>query len=325
MKVLVAGGAGYIGSIMTRLLVENNHDVVVLDNLSIGHREAVRAPARLVLGSIGKDVNVERLLRAEQPECVMHFAAKSQIPESVERPDVYFENNISQGVRFLNAVCRAGVRRFVFSSTASVYGAPDRVPITEDFPLKPTSPYGDTKRIFEDLLAAYEKAYGLRYASLRYFNVAGAYQGLGEDHRPETHVVPILLKAALNPDQVFPIYGDDYPTRDGTCIRDYLHVYDLCRAHLLAMEALTDKSSVYNLGSGLGFTVREVLAAVEKVTGRKLKSRIAARRPGDPPALVASSERIQKELGWTREKPELETMLADAWEFHQRLPDGYPD
>lgn len=325
MKVLVTGGAGYIGSVMARLLIEHGHQVVVLDNLSIGHRAAVKEPARLVVGDIGDTDLLDKLLKQEEFDCAMHFAAHSQIPESVEKPGFYFENNVGQGIRLLNAVCRNGIKRFVFSSTASVYGAPDRVPITEDFPLKPTSPYGDTKLIFEQLLRAYQEAYGLKFASLRYFNVVGAYAGLGEDHRPETHLVPLLLKSAMNSDREFSIFGDDYDTRDGTAIRDYLHVHDLCQAHLLAIEPLGKRSVIYNLGNGQGFTVKEVFDTARKVVGRKLNYRIAGRRPGDPPALVASSELIRKELGWKPQKPELETMIQDAWEFHQAFPNGYPD
>ncbi len=325
MKVLVAGGAGYIGSIMTRMLVESRHEVTVLDNLSVGHKSAVSEPARLVVGDLGDSPLVDKLLAGFKPDCVMHFAAKSQVPESVRKPDLYFENNVGQGVSFLNAVCRSGVRRFVFSSTASVYGAPAKIPITEDSPLQPTSPYGDTKRILEELLASYERAYGLRYASLRYFNVVGAYQGLGEDHRPETHLVPLVLQSALDPGREFSIYGDDYETRDGTCVRDYLHVHDLCQAHLLAMDAIADRSVVYNLGSGRGFTVKEVFDTAREVTGRDIRYRVATRRPGDPPALVASSELIRKELGWEPKHPDLNRMIQDAWEFHQAHPNGYPD
>ena len=325
MKVLVVGGAGYIGSVITRLLLDKGHKVTVLDNLSLGHRAAVSKPARLIVGDLADTVLLDRLMKEEHPDCVMHFAARSLIPESVERPDIYFENNISRGINLLNAVCRNGIKRFIFSSTASVYGAPEKIPVTEDCSLRPTSPYGYTKKILEELLTAYEQAYGLRYATLRYFNVAGAYNGLGEDHRPETHLIPILLKTALDPNQVFHIYGDDYETRDGTCIRDYLHVYDVARAHLLAMDAPDEHSPVYNLGNGQGFTVKEIFDAVQKVLGRKLKFEVVGRRPGDPPVLVASSELIKKELGWRTSRPDPERMIWDAWEWHKNHPDGYPD
>ena len=325
MRVLVTGGAGYIGSVMTKLLIEHNHDVTVLDNLSYGHRAAVSTGARFVEGDIGNAGLLDRLLSEGRFECVLHFAGYIRVPESVEKPDIYFENNVSRGITLLNAVCRHGIRRFVFSSTASVYGAPETVPITEDAPLRPASPYGDTKRVFEELLAAYERACGLRHALLRYFNVVGAHCGLGEDHRPETHLLPLILKSALDPGREFAIYGDDYNTRDGTCVRDYLHIYDLCRAHLLAMDAIVDHSVIYNLGSGQGFTVKEVFETAREVVGRDLSYRMAPRRAGDVPFLIASSDRIQTELGWTRAKPDLKTMINDAWEFHQRYPDGYPD
>ena len=325
MRVMVTGGAGYIGSVMTRLLVEQDHEVTVLDNLSVGHRAAVSKPARLVVGDLADTGLLDRLFREGRFDCVLHFAARSRIPESVLKPDEYFENNVARGINLLNAATTHGVRRFVFSSTASVYGAPDRVPITEEFPLRPTSPYGDTKRVFEELLVSYERACGLRYAALRYFNVVGAYAGLGEDHRPETHLVPLILQSALAPGREFSIYGDDYDTRDGTCVRDYLHVHDLCGAHLLAMNAVEDRSVVYNLGSGTGFTVREVFETAQEIIGRKLDFRVIGRRDGDPPVLVASSAKIERELGWKRKKTGLETMIADAWRFHREYPNGYAD
>lgn len=324
MKVLLTGGAGYIGSVTTRLLLEARHDVTVLDNLSYGHKAAVSPGARLVTGDIGDAALLDRLFKETKFDCVMHFAGLIRVPESVEKPDLYFENNVGRSLVLLNAVWKHDVRRFVFSSSAAVYGSPDKVPVTESAPLVPTSPYGDTKRVFEELLVSYERACCLRYAALRYFNVAGAYADLGEDHRPETHLIPLILKTAIQPGCTFQIYGDDYPTRDGTCVRDYIHIYDLARAHLLAMEALKDRSVVYNLGSERGYTNREVFAAAEKVTGAQICLEIAGRRPGDPPELVASSERIRRELGWRPEK-NLEQMLADAWEWHQAFPNGYAD
>lgn len=333
MRLLVTGGAGYIGSVMTRLLLEAGYEVTVLDNLSYGHRAAVTPGANLVVGDVGDSALLERLLGTGPAfDCVLHFAGLIRIPESVENPTLYFENNVAKGITLLNALARAGIRRFIFSSTAAVYGEPERIPLTEDSSLCPANPYGETKLLFEQLLASYARSFGLRSACLRYFNVCGAYAGLGEDHRPETHLIPLLLKSALDPGYVFTIFGNDYATRDGTCVRDYIHVYDLCRAHLLALHALSDQSPMprprpltYNLGSGRGFTVKEVLASAEKVLGRRLKFRIAGRRPGDSPALVASSEKIERELGWRREKPDLETMLSDAWDFHRENPSGYPD
>ncbi len=324
MKVLVTGGAGYVGSVTTQLLVRAGHEVTVLDNLSYGHRAAVVNSARLVVGDIGDEALLERLFAEVRFDCVMHFAGLIRVPESVEKPALYFDNNVGRGLVLLNAVWRHEVRRFVFSSSAAVYGSPERVPVTEDAPLVPTSPYGDTKRVFEELLVSYERACGLRYAALRYFNVAGAFQGLGEDHRPETHLIPLILKAALEPGRRFQIYGDDYPTRDGTCVRDYIHVYDLARAHLSAMEALCDRSVVYNLGSQQGYTNKEVFATAEKVTGRSIPVKVVGRRAGDPAELVAASERIRQELGWQPERG-LEQMIGDAWEWHQAHPHGYSD
>lgn len=325
VNLLVTGGAGYIGSVMTRLLLEAGHDVTVLDNLSYGHRAAVPDGAGFVEGDIGDGGLLDGLLGRNRFDCILHFAGLIRVPESVAHPDVYFDNNVGRGVALLNAACRHGISRFVFSSTAAVYGDPDQIPLTEDARLLPTSPYGDTKRVFEELLASYGRACGLRYAVLRYFNVAGAHAGLGEDHRPETHLVPLILKSAHGSGQRFAIYGDDYDTRDGTCIRDYLHVFDLCRAHLLALDALATRNVVYNLGSGRGFTVKEVFETAQRVVGRRLDYRIEGRRAGDSPVLVASSEKIERELGWRRERSDLETMIADAWEFTQALPDGYPD
>lgn len=325
MRILVTGGAGYIGSVMTRLLVEAGHEVTVYDNLSYGHRAAVSDGARFEQGDVGDSDRLDPVFRAGKFEAVFHFAGLIRVPESVERPGLYFDNNVARPVNLLNLCAVHGITRFVFSSTAAVYGQPESVPISEDAPLLPTNPYGDTKRVFEELLRSYERACGMRSAILRYFNVCGAYDGLGEDHRPETHLVPLILFAALGREREFTIFGDDYPTRDGTCVRDYLHVYDLCRAHLLALDAITDRSVVYNLGSGSGYTVREVFAAAEEVVGRKLDVRVAGRRAGDSAELVASSAKIERELGWRRERDDIRRMIADAWEFHSSHPNGYPD
>ena len=334
MRVLVTGGAGYIGSVMTKVLIEAGHDVTVFDSLSRGHRAAVSAPARLIVGELADKAALSRLFTEVQPECVMHFAALSLVGESVEKPDLYFENNVAFGTNLLSAACRSGMKRFVFSSSAAVYGTPERTPITEEDPLRPINPYGSTKKVFESLLEEYAKAYGIHYAALRYFNVAGAYSGLGEDHRPETHLIPDILRSALPESpkskvqspksKVFELFGDDYPTRDGTNVRDYIHVHDLARAHLLATEAIADRNIVYNLGSESGYSNKEVFAAAEKVVGRKIPLKLGPRRAGDPPTLVASSDRIRSELGWKPEKG-LEQMIADAWEWYQAFPNGYPD
>jgi UDP-glucose 4-epimerase len=324
MRILVTGGAGYIGSVMTKVLLDAGHEVTVFDNLSRGHRAAVPKPAQLVKDELSDKAALARAFADARPECVMHFAALSLVGESVEKPDLYFENNVAFGTNLLSAACRSGVKRFVFSSSAAVYGTPERTPITEEDPLRPINPYGSTKKVFESLLEEYAKVYGIRFAALRYFNVAGAYSGLGEDHRPETHLVPDILRSVLHPGKVFELFGDDYPTKDGTNVRDYIHVHDLARAHLLAMEAIADHSVVYNLGSENGYSNREVFVTAEKVVGRKIPLKLGPRRPGDPPTLIASSEKIRRELGWKPEES-LEQMIADAWEWHRQFPDGYPD
>jgi UDP-glucose 4-epimerase len=334
MRVLVTGGAGYIGSVMTKVLIEAGHDVTVFDNLSRGHRAAVSAPARLVVGDLGDVAALEPAFVAARPECVMHFAGLSQVGESVAKPDLYFDNNVTRGANLLEAAGRHRVKRFVFSSSAAVYGAPERVPISEDAPLAPINPYGKTKLTFEARLTEFAMALDMNHAILRYFNVAGAYSGLGEDHRPETHLIPDILRTALPESpksmvhspksKVFELFGTDYPTKDGTNVRDYVHVHDLARAHLLAMETIEDRDVIYNLGSESGYSNREVFATAEKVVGRKIPLKLGPRRPGDPPTLIASSERIRKELGWKPEK-NLEQMIADAWAWHRPHPTGYPD
>ncbi|MCX6841019.1 MAG: UDP-glucose 4-epimerase GalE [candidate division WOR-3 bacterium] len=324
MRVLVTGGAGYIGSVATKVLIEAGHDVTVFDNLSRGHRAAVSAPARLVVGELADKAALARLFAEAQPECVMHFAALSLVGESVAKPDLYFENNVAFGTNLLSAACRAGVKRFVFSSSAAVYGSPERTPITEEDPLRPINPYGSTKKVFESLLEEYAKAYGIHFAALRYFNVAGAHSGLGEDHRPETHLVPDILNSVLHPGKTFELFGDDYPTKDGTNVRDYVHVHDLARAHLLAMEAIADRSIIFNLGSESGYSNKEVFATAEKVVGREIPFKLGPRRAGDPPILIASSDKIRRDLGWKPEKS-LEQMIADAWDWNQTFPNGYPD
>lgn len=324
MRVFVTGGAGYIGSVMTRVLLEDGHDVTVFDNLSQGHRAALPRGCNFRRGDLADAGDVKRVLRRSRADCVMHFAASIQVGESVDRPGKYFENNVINGVNLLNAVTEANVPRLVFSSSAAVYGTPGRVPIPESAPLGPSNPYGGTKRVFEVLLEEYHKATDLSYVSLRYFNVAGAYRGAGEDHRPETHIVPLILRTAMGRRKTFEVYGDDFPTPDGTCIRDYVHVHDLCRAHLLAMKT-RHANRAYNLGSQHGFSVKQVFAAARAVTGRRIPCRVTGRRAGDVPRLVASSARIRAELGWRPVITSLEQMIADAWEWHQANPEGYAD
>ena len=325
MNILVAGGAGYIGSHVAKELVSRGHRVVVLDDLSRGHRDAV-GDLPLVVGSTGDRQLVTEVLRENRIEAVMHFAAHSLVGESMVNPGVYFTNNVAHSLVLLEAMAALKVKYLVFSSTAAVYGEPQRIPILEEHPAEPASVYGASKLMFEQALHWYGQIHGIRHSSLRYFNAAGADESgqLGEDHRPETHLVPILLQAALGQREKVEVFGDDYPTPDGTCIRDYIHVSDLSRAHLLALEALRDtgRSSVYNLGNGTGYSVLEVIQAARKVTGRVIPLEIAPRRKGDPAVLVASSEKIKRELGW-EPRYDLEGIIASAWEWHRRHPQGY--
>lgn len=312
MRLLVTGGAGYIGSIVAAQLLDAGHDVVVLDNLSTGHADAVPDGARLVVGDIHQ---ADRVLTAEAAfDGVLHFAAKSLVGESVEHPDRYWHNNVVGSLALLDAMQTVGTRLLVFSSTAAVYGEPEEVPITEQSPTRPTNTYGATKLAVDNLIASYAAAYGLAGVSLRYFNVAGSDRVRGERHHPETHLIPIALDVAAGRRDALHVYGDDYPTGDGTCIRDYIHVVDLARAHLLALDAATPgRHRVYNLGNGAGFSVREVIDEVRRVTGREVPTVTAGRRAGDPAVLVASSARAAEELGWAPERPSLASMVDDAW------------
>jgi UDP-glucose 4-epimerase len=326
MKILVAGGAGYIGGQVNIDLNRRGHQTVVLDSLITGHRAAVTA-GKFIPGDISDPVLVKKILKEEQIEAVMHFAAHSLVGESVAEPAKYFRNNIGGGQSLLDAMIACNVKMIVFSSTAAVYGEPERIPITEDHPKNPTNPYGFSKLTTEGIMRAYDRAYGLRFIALRYFNAAGAdLKGdMGEDHQPESHLIPIVLQTALGQREYLELYGTDYSTSDGTCIRDYIHVVDLSRAHLLALEALQRgaKSNVYNLGNGLGYSNRQVIETAERVTGKRIPVKEGPRRPGDPAVLVASSDRIQKELGWNPQYPQLETIIEHAWNWHKNYPDGY--
>lgn len=333
MRILVTGGAGYVGSVSVEVLLEAGHEVVVLDDLTTGHRAAVPRTARLVEASYADGDRLMRLLETDRIEAILHCAARSIVGESIEDPARYYRENVAGGVALLEAARRVGVARFVFSSSAAVYGVPDETPIPETAPLRPINTYGETKRTFEAALAAYGAAYGLRSASLRYFNVAGATARLGEDHEPETHLIPNVLRTAAAGGVAEPVrvFGDDYPTADGTGIRDYIHVADLGDAHLRAIEATAPDDQrtvaplVCNLGSGGGFSVREVLTAAERVIGRPIPQTVVARRPGDPPVLVAAIDRAAEELGWRPARSSLEEMIASAWDWTQRNPGGYPD
>lgn len=322
MKLLVTGGAGYVGSVVASQLIEAGHETVVLDNLSKGHEPAVPDGARLTVGDL-LDVDLLRGVLAGGFDGVLHFAALSLVGESVEQPGLYYRNNVCGTLNLLDAMRGAGVGRLVFSSTAAVYGVPGTVPIPETAPALPTNPYGASKLAVDRMIGAYAAAHGLAATSLRYFNVAGASGRFGEDHRPETHLIPLVLRAAAGGDPVR-IFGTDYDTRDGTAVRDYIHVEDLGRAHLLALEAAeSGEHRIYNLGNGAGFSVREVVAAARRATGARIETVEAPRRAGDPPVLVASSDRIRAELGWKPEKPELEAMISDAWDWMRANPNGY--
>jgi UDP-glucose 4-epimerase len=334
MRVLVTGGAGYVGSVTVERLVETGHRVVVLDDLSTGHRTAVLPEARLVVGRYDDRDAVVALIGEERIDAVLHCAARSIVGESVAHPDLYYRENVVGGIALLEALRAAGVARLVLSSTAAVYGLPDVSPIPEDVPLAPINPYGETKRTLEGAIGWYGSAFGLRSISLRYFNVAGASQRNGERHDPETHLIPLVLAAAENGSAVT-VYGTDYPTPDGTCIRDYIHVEDLADAHLAALEATAPDDArtgpaggslplALNLGTAGGYSVREVLAAAERVVGAPIPQRLGERRAGDPPVLVADATRAADVLDWRANRADLDAILGSAWDWRRRHPEGYP-
>ena len=329
-RILVTGGAGYVGSVSAEAFLAAGHDVVVLDDLTTGHRAAVPPAANLHVGTYADTDALIHVLDAERIEAILHCAARSLVGESIRDPSKYYRDNVAGGIALLEAARAAGVGRIVFSSTAAVYGIPDATPIPEDAPLRPINPYGETKRAFEGALGWYGRAYGVRSVTLRYFNVAGATPTLGEDHQPETHLIPNVLLAAEGA-RALTVFGDDYQTPDGTCIRDYIHVADLADAHLRAIQATTpgdprtDEPLVCNLGNGDGFSIREVLAAAEAVVGRAIPFTVGPRRVGDPPVLVARSTRAAEVLGWRPARPTLEEMVGSAWAWRRSYPDGYPD
>ncbi|WP_159838086.1 UDP-glucose 4-epimerase GalE [Nocardia sp. CY41] len=318
MKLLVTGGAGYVGGVCAQVLLEAGHEVVVVDDLSTGNAEGVPSAARFVQGDVA--VAAPALLDSEPFDGVLHFAAQSLVGESVQQPEKYWHGNVVKTFELLEAMRRAGTPRLVFSSTAAVYGEPEQVPITEDAPTRPTNPYGASKLAIDHAITSYAIAHGLAATSLRYFNVAGAYGGLGENRVVETHLIPLVLQVAAGHRKAISVFGTDWPTHDGTAVRDYIHIRDLAEAHLLALataEAGTHR--IYNLGSGTGFSVREVISACERVTGLSIAAQDAPRRPGDPATLIASSERAIAELGWRPEHNDLDEIVTDAWAFLQSL------
>lgn len=329
MNVLVIGGAGYIGSHTVRALLEQGYHVTVLDNLSRGHRAAVPQQVQLIVEDIHHIDAVRQILQEYHIDAVMHFAAHSQVGESMENPTIYYDNNVVGSYSLLEAVRQAGVKYFVFSSTAAVYGEPEKTPITEDMPYCPTNVYGQTKLMIETMLAQFSRAYGLRYVALRYFNAAGASPDgiIGEDHTPETHLIPLILQTALGQRKSIKIFGTDYPTPDGTCIRDYIHVSDLADAHCRVLQYLAQggQSQYFNLGSQHGFSVREMIETAKKVTGCDFPVEEAPRRAGDPAVLIAGSEKIRQVTGWQPQHSQVETIIADAWNWHRHHVKGYDD
>lgn len=324
MKVLITGGAGYIGSVVTAELIARGHHVFVYDNLSHGFRAAVPKKIDLIVGDIADKANLTRVITTCGIEAIMHFAALIEAGESMKAPERYFRNNSVNTLSLLEVMLETGVKKFVFSSTAALYGNPENIPIRETDALKPTNAYGESKLLVERILEWFHGIHGLKYASLRYFNAAGATETLGEAHIPETHLIPIILQVAAGKRESIAIYGTDYPTADGTCVRDYVHVADLAQAHLLALEALDEKpQQIYNLGNGRGFSVREVIEAARKITAKQIVAVESPRRPGDPAVLVASSEKIKQELGWSPQHAELEQIIDSAWRWYQNHPNGY--
>ena len=322
-KVLVAGGAGYIGSACTEYLLDHDYEVVVFDALFTGHRSAVDPRARFVQGDLADKESLTHLCKKEKFDAVMHFAAFSLVGESMTAPAKYFRNNFCNALNLADAAVESGVERFVFSSTAATFGNPEYVPIDENAPQNPINPYGESKLCFEKVLKWYSRIYGLKYAALRYFNAAGATEFHGEDHRPETHLIPIILQTLRGKRDKLMLYGNDYDTPDGSCIRDYIHILDLAQAHEKALYA--PESGHYNLGTGNGLSVFEIIAAAEEVTGKKVNYEIAPRRAGDPPRLIACSDRARKELQWQPQHESALDIIESAWKWQEKFPEGYGD
>ena len=325
MRILVTGGAGYIGSIVVEQLIARGEQVVVFDNLYQGHRSAVHPAAAFVQGDLADRAALDAVMAEHLPEAIMHFASHTLVGESMHRPFLYVGDNVTNGLNLLQAAVQHDVRRFILSSTANLFDQPEHMPIAETERIVPGSPYGESKFIMERLLHWMDRIYGLRFAALRYFNACGASAERGEDHHPELHLIPIILEVARGKREKVTIFGDDYPTPDGTCVRDYVHVLDLAQAHILALYALDRGSRTYNLGNGTGFSVKEVVETVRQVTGRPIPVEIGPRRPGDPAVLVASSEAIRRDLGWTPQHTRIDSIVESAWRWHLAHPDGYGD
>jgi UDP-glucose 4-epimerase len=325
MRILVTGGAGYIGSVVVEELIRQGDQVTVLDNLSQGHRAAVHPQAEFVLGDLADQQILGDLFGRLNFEAVMHFASHTLVGESMQQPLKYLGDNVVHGLNLLQAMVEHGVRRFILSSTANLFGQPARIPIDETEEIVPGSPYGESKFSLERTLHWLDCVHGVRYAALRYFNAAGATVERGEDHNPETHLIPLVLEVALGQREQIQVYGNDYPTRDGTCVRDYIHVLDLAQAHILALHALDSGSRTYNLGNGEGYTVREVIETAREITAHPIPAVNGPRRPGDPPELVAGSGRLRRELGWQPRTPALRDIVQSAWDWHRLHPNGYED
>lgn len=323
MNVFVTGGAGYIGSVCVEQLCDDGYDVTVFDNLTEGHRSAVDNRAVFVHSRLSDRPSIYEAVKAADADAVIHFAANALVGESMENPGKYFRNNVSNALKVLDAAIECGAKKFVFSSTCATYGIPETMPMTEDLPQNPINPYGESKLMFEKILKWYGKIHDIEIVIFRYFNAAGASEHFGEHHRIETHLIPNVLKVALGQKDECQIFGTDYPTPDGTCIRDYIHVIDLARAHILALKS--GVKGEFNLGNGSGYSVKEVIAACEKVTGKTIKAIEKPRREGDPPRLVAAADKALNELGWKPEYPGIEEIVQTAWDWHVKHPEGYPD
>ncbi len=323
MKILVTGGAGYIGSVVVEELVKQGEEVVVFDNLYQGHRAAVHPEAAFVEGDLADRTAVDALFDEHRPEAIMHFASHTLVGESMEKPFLYLTENVTNGLNLLQSAVAYDVKKFILSSTANLFDDPEKMPITEDERIVPGSPYGESKYILERFLYWLDRTKGFRYAALRYFNACGASPERGEDHSPEYHLIPIVLEVALGKRDKVIIFGDDYPTPDGTCVRDYIHIIDLAQAHILALRALDKGSRTYNLGNGQGFSIKEVIETAREVTGHPIPAEVGARRPGDPAILIAGSEKIRRELGWEPKYPNLRDIIESAWKWHQAHPNGY--